>query len=132
VPEAGTPATGAADRGAAPPEKHPAIYPWIIGGVGVASLAASGVFFALRQSSISKLESACPTHKNCPPSLESTANSGKTYSTLSMVTLVVGVVGVGAGATLLIMGDGSGKSPEAALAFGAPEANAGASVLGKF
>jgi hypothetical protein len=120
------------DHGAAPSKKGPTILPWVVGGVGVASLAASGIFFALRQGAISDLDSACPSRTNCPPELEGTANSGRTYSTLSVVTLAVGVVGVGAGVTLLVVGNGSSKSPEAALKLGAPSANAGASLVGRF
>lgn len=119
------------DRGAMA-EKKPNIVPWIVGGVGVASLAASGVFFILRQGAISDLDAACPSRVNCPSDLESTRDSGKMYSTLSVITLGVGVVGVGTGVTLLIMGNGKGKSPEAALTLGAPSAHAGASVIGRF
>lgn len=119
------------DRGTTSPKK-PNILPWVIGGVGAASLAASGVFFILRQNAISDLDAACPSRVDCPPELESTRDSGKTYTTLSMITLGVGVVGVGTGVTLLLMGKGSGKSPEAALTLGARSAQAGATVLGRF
>jgi hypothetical protein len=121
----------AADKGAAP-QKGPNILPWVVGGVGAASLVASGVFFIMRQSAISDLDSACPSRTDCPPELEDKANSGRTFSTLSMVTFAVGVVGVGTGVTLLVIGNGKSKSPEAALTLGAPSANAGASFVGRF
>ena len=70
--------------------------------------------------------------ERCPPELEGTASSGKTYATLSMVTFAVGIVGVGTGVTLLLVGNGSGKSPEAALTLGARSANAGATFVGRF
>jgi hypothetical protein len=117
---------------AAPPQKSANIVPWVIGGVGAASLVASGVFFILRQSAISDLDSACPSRTDCPPELEDKANSGRMFSTLSVITLGVGVVGVGTGVTLLVMGNGKGKSPEAALTLGAPHAQAGATFVGRF
>jgi hypothetical protein len=121
----------AGDKGAAP-AKGPNLLPWVVGGVGAASLVASGVFFILKQGAISDLDAACPTRNECPPELEDKANSGRTFSTLSMITLGVGVVGVGTGVTLLVLGNGKGKSPEAALTLGAPSAHAGATLLGRF
>jgi hypothetical protein len=121
----------AADKGTAPP-KSPSILPWVVGGVGAASLVASGVFFILRQGAISDLDSACPSRTDCPPELEGKADSGRMFSTLSVITLGVGVVGVGTGVTLLLVGNGKGKSPEAALTLGAPSAHAGATLLGRF
>lgn len=120
-----------ADKGPAP-QKGPNVLPWVIGGVGAASLVASGVFFILRQGAISDLDSACPSRTDCPPELEDKANSGRMFSTLSMVTLAVGVVGVGTGVTLLVIGNGKNKSPEAALTLGAPNAHAGATFVGRF
>jgi hypothetical protein len=108
------------------------VLPLVIGGVGAASLITSGIFFALRQSAISDLDSSCPTRNNCDPSLQDKASSGRTYSTISLITLGVGVAGLGTGAALFFIGNGSGKSPEAALAPGAPHADVGASFVGRF
>ncbi len=92
------------------PEKHASAAPWIIGGVGVASLAASGVFYALRASAKSDLQSGC--HGNiCPESLKSTGDKGKLYSTLSPVMLGVGVVGVGV--AVIMLATGGSSSPKA-------------------
>lgn len=114
-------------------EKHTSVLPYVIGGVGVASLAASGVFFILRQNAISELDKACGQDRShCPPSLESTASSGRTYSWLSVVTFAAGVAGVGGAGALLLIGNGSGKGPEAAVTTSAPLADVGASVLGRF
>jgi hypothetical protein len=108
------------------------VLPLVIGGVGAASLITSGVFFILRQGAISDLDSSCPSRQNCDPALQDKASSGKTYSTVSLITLGVGVAGLGTGAALFFIGNGSGKSPEAALVPGASRADVGASLIGRF
>ncbi|MEZ4221205.1 MAG: hypothetical protein R3B13_09755 [Polyangiaceae bacterium] len=84
-------------------------FPWVVTGLGVASLAASGVFFALRSQAESELEDGC-LGTVCPDTLESTEQRGKTYALLSGVTLGVGIVGVGVGTVMLL----SRKGPEPA------------------
>lgn len=132
----GAAAPAAADEGEAPSprtEKHTNLVPYIIGGVGALSLASSGVFFILRQNAISKLDDACgQDRRGCPSSLEGTESSGRTYSYLSLATLLLGVAGVGTAGALLLMGDGSGKGPEAAFTTSAPLADVGASLTGRF
>lgn len=122
-----------ADTGAAP-AKGPNVLPYVVGGIGVAGLVASGVFFGLRQSAISKLDAACPTRTNCPSSLESTASSGRTDTALAFVGLGVGVVGLGAGAALFFLAPSEKKSGDTAirLAPAAPLADVGASLIGRF
>ncbi len=93
-------------------------------GVGVASLGASGVFFALRGSAISDLDAACgPDGRSCPADLQDTADSGATYATLSTVTFVAGLACVGLGGTLLIVDLTS--SPDATAAVTPPRAQVG-------
>ncbi len=94
-----------------PPEKH-SVVPWVIGGVGVASLAASGVFYILRNGAKSDLDSGC-RGSVCPARLSGTQDKGKLYSTLTGVTLGVGVVGVGVAAVMLLGGGSSDKPPPA-------------------
>ncbi len=93
-----------------PPKKHKSALPWIIGGVGVASLAASGVFYMLRSSAKSDLEKKCRGNI-CPSNLKSTGDKGKLYTTLSEVTLGVGAAGV-VTAVILLATSGS-SSPKA-------------------
>ena len=111
------------------PSKVP---PLVIGAVGLASLAASGVFFYLRQDALSELEEAC-SGGTCPPEQEDTYDKAKTYNTVGLVTLGVGVVGVGVAATWLLT-QGSPSKTEAGwqLSPAAPGATAGASVIGRF
>jgi hypothetical protein len=105
--EGGTPAgnqpkPGGADTGVTTEQvRKSSALPWIVGGVGVASLAASGVFYILRSGAKSDLESGCRGDV-CPQSLQDTQSKGELYSTLSMVTLGVGVVGIGVATVLLV------------------------------
>jgi len=110
--------------------------PYIIGGVGAASLVASGVLFALRQSALSDLESKCgPDRKSCPRSSQSEVDHLGVYNTSAQVALGIGVVGVGTAVTLILLQ----KKPAPAetttgLSFvpSAPNSVAGASFAGRF
>jgi hypothetical protein len=94
---------------AVPPEpekKKASLVPWIVGGVGVAGLAASGAFFALRQGAKSELDKGCDGN-TCPESLHDKQKQGELYTTLSWVFLGVGVAGIGTATYLFISGAGS-------------------------
>lgn len=80
--------------------------PWIVGGIGVASLAASGVFYVLRNSANDDLEAGC-INDVCPDTLEDTQSRGENYSMLTGVTLGIGVVGVVVSAIWLLSGSDS-------------------------
>lgn len=92
----------AASASAQPP-RHASrsIVPYVVLGTGVASLAASGLFFYLRSSAISDLDGKCIGNV-CPTDARSTSDSGKTSTLLGNITLGLGVVGVGVGAVLLL------------------------------
>lgn len=92
------------------PEKHGSVAPWVIGGIGVASLAASGVFYGLRAGAKSDLEKGCRGNV-CPASLKSTGDKGKLYTTLSEVTLGVGAAGVVV--AVIMLATGGSSSPRA-------------------
>jgi len=113
---------------------HPRLVPYVIGGVGIASLIGSGVLFALRQSTLSDLEDKCgPDRKSCPSSARAEVDNLKLYNTTAQVALGLGVVGVGAAVTLLLLQNK--QSPTTAgLVFApdAPNALAGASLSGRF
>lgn len=99
---------------------------YIVGGIGVASLGASGIFFGLRAGKISDLDKACPNHQ-CKPESQSDIESGKTYTTIANVTLAVGLAAV-AGGIVLVLTSGPSNEPSVALA----PAPGGAQLLGKF
>lgn len=96
-----------------PPDKPPSkVVPFVIGGVGVASLIGSGVLFALRQHTVSKLEKSCPDHR-CPQSQASRYDDLKFYHYGAQVTLGVGIAAVGtAGALLLLQRKKAEPAPE--------------------
>ena len=101
--------------GAAAPEKPPSkVVPFVIGGVGVASLIGSGVLFGLRQSTLSELEGACGADgKHCPQSKQSRYDDLKFYHYGAEVTLGVGVAALGtAGALLFFQRKKKESAPE--------------------
>jgi hypothetical protein len=126
--------SGPKDAGGA--EKKPSrVLPYVLGGVGIVSLGASGAFFLMKRSAISDLDSQCgPDRHECPPSSQDTIDKAKLYNTVSGVTLAVGVVSLGVAATLLVTQKPSKEKPAAGLRFvpAAPNAHAGASVYGVF
>jgi hypothetical protein len=55
----------------------------------------------MASSTYSDLEDQCPDGV-CSPDLESDADSGRTYQTVANVSLVFGIVGIAAGAGLIV------------------------------
>ncbi len=111
---------------------------YVTGGVGVASLAASGIFFILRQDAINELDRECPRRIDCEPSLRSTKDRGETYTAVGWITLGVGLGGI-ATATLLWAGAGQEDDaamhetrPHFALVPQASTTGGGATVFGTF
>ncbi|HET7539273.1 MAG TPA: hypothetical protein VFK05_05355 [Polyangiaceae bacterium] len=107
---------------------------FIVGGVGIASLITSGTMYYLRQRAINDLDEQCgPDHMSCPPSAQSTIDRGKLYTTLGNVTVVVGALGLGVGATLIVLSGRSSARANVGIAPGAVGANAGgATLVGRF
>lgn len=88
---------------------------FVVGGVGVVSLALSGVFLGMRGGAISDLEESCGAdHQSCPPEAQDTIDSGETYATLSSVTFVAGIGLLGAGIVMIAVGSGGDDSPAGA------------------
>lgn len=109
---------------------------YTMGAAGLASLAIGGVFVAMRQSAVSKLEDQC-AQNHCPSSLEDTYDASRRYTIAADVFLAMGVVGVATGAGLVLWGKGSpgsASSPRASRATLIPAASAGlgATVSGVF
>ncbi len=72
-------------------------------GLGGALLVGGGVFLAMRQSTISDLDTVCgPERKSCPTDAESTVRSGHTYTTLSAVGFIGGAALVATGVVLVL------------------------------
>jgi hypothetical protein len=128
-----------------PPEEPPATVdvkpsgsalPWIIGGVGVASLAASGFFFLQKNAAEKDLEDVC-RNDVCPRSKQSLQDDGERAALLTNVTLGVGVVGIGV-ATVMLISQGGKKDSAAETArnvnvnVGASRAFSGVTLGGHF
>jgi hypothetical protein len=93
-----------------PPPPHPNYLPFVVGGMSLASLATSGVFFALRADAISSLDDACSNRISCPPSQRSTYDHGRTYTLVADVSLGVGVAGLGIATALYVLGRSEPRS----------------------
>ncbi|HZO15942.1 MAG TPA: hypothetical protein VFB62_21865 [Polyangiaceae bacterium] len=90
------------------------------GGVGVVGFALAGVFGGLALGKHNDLEAACGDAP-CPPGHQDEIDSGRTFQTVSNVMIVVGAVGVAAGAGLIIysfVADDSASAEEARLTVG--------------
>jgi hypothetical protein len=125
------PPPGSVAGGGAPAARRSPLSGYIIGGVGIASLATSGVFFYLRAKKIDRLNEVCPNY-TCPShAYDSDRDAGKLYTVIADVTLAVGVAAVASGAVLVLTsssGSSSGTEPTVALA----PAPGGAQLFGKF
>jgi hypothetical protein len=126
-----TPVPGSGPAGAASEGRSP-LPGYIIGGVGVASLATSGVFFYLRAKKIDHLDEVCP-QRTCPShAYDSDQDAGKLYTVIADVTLAVGVAAVASGVVLVLTSGpstpSSGPEPSVALA----PAPGGVQLFGKF
>lgn len=77
-------------------------YAYAAGAVGVVGVGVFTAFGLLSGSDYGDLKSACPGGR-CPPSKSGEISDGKTFQTVANVGLVVGIVGVAAGATLLVL-----------------------------
>ena len=92
--------------------KKSRLWPWVFGSVGVVGLAAAGAFYGLRAGAKKDLEEGCNGNV-CPASLEDTQKNGELYSTLSVVSLGVGIVGFGMATYFLVSGSPSSGSATA-------------------
>jgi hypothetical protein len=94
-------------------------YAYVAGGVGLVGLGMFTTFGLMSNATYSDLQSACP--HGCPPGKQDEIDSGRTQQTIANVSLVVGAVGVAAGATLFVLsltGSSSGTGPTTGLAVG--------------
>lgn len=119
------------------PKKKTNVIPFVVGGVGAASLIASGVFYGMRASTISDLDGQCgPGRNQCPADAQSTYDSGKTYNTVANVTLIAGGVMLAGGVALYFVLNRPAKSTAAASTtapfVGLAPTVGGAAVLGRF
>jgi hypothetical protein len=92
-----------------PPESDTRVEPgnlvpgFVVGGIGVAALVASGVFIGLRQAAIGEVRDGCTDgDTGCDPSLKDVAARGQTYEYVAIGTGAAGLAAVGVGITLVL------------------------------
>lgn len=74
---------------------------WVLLGTGGALFASATVTAIVRSKAISDIDAACPSHRDCDPSLENTRDRAATYGTLSVVLAGLGAVALGTGGYVL-------------------------------
>lgn len=77
-------------------------YAYVVGGIGVAGLALFGVFGLMDNATYGDLQSSCP-HNVCPAGKQGELDAGRAQQTVANVSLVLGSLGVAAGATLFVL-----------------------------
>jgi hypothetical protein len=108
---------------------------FIVGGAGIASLAASTLFYVLRAQTMSKLDARCGDARDrCPPELRAYDQRGELYTTIANVTLAAGAAGVGVGAGLLVFSSESAEQDPSRARSSSERRRAGValSVSGRF
>jgi hypothetical protein len=83
---------------------------YVVGGIGAASLVVSLITGAMVLGKKSTVESGCDGQKFCSDEAVDAGKSGKSLSTISTITFAVGVVGIGAGAYLILTHKPNGTS----------------------
>lgn len=103
----------------APPSRGAGAGPWVVMGLGVASFAAAGVFFALRQGALADRDLVCGNSNegDCPVMTDVAVTratelqgDAHTYNTLTNVAFGVGGAGLAGGLLWWIVGRSSGSS----------------------
>jgi len=85
-------------------------YAYVAGGVGLAGLGLFTVAGLMASNTYSDLSSSCSGP--CPPDRQDDVDAGKTQQTLANIGLIVGGVGLVAGATLFVLSVTGGSSDE--------------------
>lgn len=118
------------------PKKGPPVLAFVVGGVGVLALLGAGGFYLARSSVKRDLDDACGEGgQHCPADRADAIANGRTYTTLTNVFAIVGLVGVSAGVVLYVTSSKGDEAPKASLRLlpSAPGANVGGlSLTGAF
>ena len=137
--EAGSaqPAAASAPTEAPPPEPASAgqskygIWPYVIGGAGVAMLGTSLITGLSAKSKADDLEQACGDDHVCEPKYESTKNSAESLALATDILWITGAIAAGVGVTLFILDDGATESGTA-VQTGCFDAGCGILASGRF
>jgi hypothetical protein len=104
---------------------------YVIGGAGVLSLAAAGVFLVLRQDAIADLDDRCDGLR-CPPDSQATIDRGRLYTGLAEAGIGLGVAGLVAGGVLVFGAPSDHSRARHGLRVGARPRGAGIEFSGPF
>jgi PEGA domain-containing protein len=86
-----------------------------VAGLGVAGIGLFAITGVLANQKYSELEASCGTQRCVDPKLATTVDQGKLLDTLATSGLVVGAVGLAAGAAMIAFGGPSRVPPSAAI-----------------
>ena len=110
-----------------PAEPPPSTFPWttaglVAGGVGIAGLAVFAISTPILAGASGDIDDACPdrvcTSQARADKASSAADSAEAWQVPNVVGLVVGIVGVGAGVTFLVIGAQSDAPMEVSVGPG--------------
>jgi hypothetical protein len=104
---------------------------FISGGVGVAGLVVFAVTAGILSGQNAAVAENCDSSKRCNREGLDAANAGKSLTPLNAAGLIIGVAGVGLGATLILLSPSPSK-PAAGLHVTAGPGVASASFAGIF
>jgi hypothetical protein len=94
LPQEGAPVARLAAQTSAPTRQGPGAGPWILGGLGLASLGAMAAFWALHEGAVSERDAACDA-SGCDPVALAHDERARTFTTLTNVSLGLGLATVG-------------------------------------
>ncbi len=103
--------------------------PWVVMGLGAASFAAAGVFFALREGALSDRDGVCGNNSEggCPVTTDAAVTRAQgfqddahTFNTLTNVAMGVGGAAIAGGLVWWLVGRNSGASEPTVSAMVAP------------
>jgi hypothetical protein len=131
-PEPKPPAEDARDAGI----ERSSAWPYLAGGVGLAGLAVSGVFYGLRSKTLGDLDSLCPEGRlSCPleraDRVDELEARGVTQTLVGNIGLAVGAVGIGTAVVLWVLEPKSGGSA-VTVQGGTAHGLAGVTLSGRF
>jgi hypothetical protein len=89
---------------------------WVMGGIGAAGLVVGGVAGILTIAHKSTVDSECDVSKHCTQTGYDAAQSGKTLGLVTTTGLLIGAVGLGTGAYLLLSSKGTTEARTAVAA----------------